>query len=352
MPLPLSAPALADKSEQRTLPFQILQNNAYAPSPPCLLKFPWTNQRGQLPVLRNRLVGLASETGHLCLAAKPMVAASLQPVRNARIINSMKQLYERIPIRFRISFMLVGLMTGTLLVASAAGFFPNEQRELLRGRAKLCESLAISGTALASSGNVADIDVTLQSIVKRDDQIVSIGFRLSSGELLVGAGPHSQIWDPKSTNSAEQMSVPIFRQGNRYGTLEVVFVSTGGFMGLNYWAPAWLLIVLIPACFVQYSFFLRRALDSLDPNGAVPQRVRDTFDHLAVGVLVTDQRDRILLVNRLFTETVGLDAKKVFGMKASAIAWIRDDESEQFPWVESLRIWRDDQRSGSPLRRG
>ena len=231
----------------------------------------------------------------------------------------MKQLYERIPIRFRISFMLVGLMTGTLLVASAAGFFPNEQRELLRGRAKLCESLAISGTAMASSGNVADIDVTLQSIVKRDDQIVSIGFRLSNGELLVGAGSHAQIWDPKSTNSAEQMSVPIFRRGNRYGTLEVVFVSTGGFMGLNYWAPAWLLIVLIPACFIQYSFFLRRALDSLDPNGAVPQRVRDTFDHLAVGVLVTDQRDRILLVNRLFTETIGLDPKKAFGMKASSI---------------------------------
>ncbi len=249
----------------------------------------------------------------------------------------MKQLYERIPIRFRISLLLVGLMTGTLLVASAAGFFPNEQREVLRGRAKLCESLAISGTAMASSGNVADIDVTLQSIVKRDDQIVSIGFRLSNGELLVAAGSHAEIWNPESTNSAQQMSVPIYRHGIRYGSLEVVFVSTGGFLGLNYWAPAWLLIVLVPGCFVQYSFFLRRALDSLDPNGAVPQRVRDTFDHLAVGVLVTDKRDRILLVNRLFTQTIGLDAKKAFGMKASSIPWIREDESDELPWMESMR---------------
>ncbi len=249
----------------------------------------------------------------------------------------MKRLYEQIPIRFRISLMLVGLMTGTLLVASAAGFFPNAQREVLRGRAKLCESLAISGTAMASSGNVADIEVTLQSIVKRDDQIESIGFRLSSGELLVAAGSHEQTWNPASTNSAQQMSVPIFRHGNRYGSLEVVFASTGGFLGLNYWAPAWLLIVLIPACFVQYSFFLRRVLDSLDPNGAVPQRVRDTFDHLAVGVLVTDQRERILLVNRLFTETIGLDANKAFGMKASSIEWIREDESQELPWVESMR---------------
>ncbi len=249
----------------------------------------------------------------------------------------MKRLYERIPIRTRMSIILVGLMTGTLLVASALGFFPNEQREVLRGRAKLCESLAISGTAMVSSGNVDDFALTLQSIVNRDDQVISIGFRRNNEELLVSAGSHADHWDAESTNSAEQMNVPIFRNGNRYGSLEVVFVATGGLWGLNYWAPAWLLIVLIPGCLLQFSFFLGRALDSLDPNGAVPQRVRDTFDHLAVGVLVTDERERILLVNRLFTHTIGLDAEKAFGMKASSIDWIREDDAEELPWIESLR---------------
>ncbi|NNE00496.1 MAG: PAS domain-containing protein, partial [Pirellulaceae bacterium] len=247
-----------------------------------------------------------------------------------------KALYEKIPVRFRLSGMLVALMTGSLLVASAAGFFPNEQREVLRGRAKLCEVLAISGTAMASSGNIDDIEITLQSIVGRDDQIVSIGFRPSEGELLAEAGDHVQHWDPQSTNSAQQMSVPIFQAGELFGSLEVVFVSSAGFLGLNYWAPAWLLIVLIPACLVQFSFFLRRALESLDPNGAVPKRVRDTFDHLAIGVLVTDNRERILLVNSLFAKTVGLNTEDAFGMKASSLDWIREDETKELPWVESL----------------
>ena len=45
----------------------------------------------------------------------------------------MTNIFNRIPVRIRISFGLVGLMTGTILLASAGGFFPNAQREVLRG---------------------------------------------------------------------------------------------------------------------------------------------------------------------------------------------------------------------------
>ena len=254
------------------------------------------------------------------------------------MIQRIRKIYNWVPIRARISFVLVGLMTGTLLFASAWGFFPNEQREVLRGRAKLCEALAISGTAMASGNHFDDLKITMQSIVNRDDQVLSIGLRSVNGDLIVSAGEHGKTWDPESTNTARQMKVPIFRHGKSYGELEVAFLSTGGFLGLNYWAPAWLLIVLIPGCFIQFSFFLRRTLESLDPNGAVPKRVQDTFDHLAVGVMLIDERDRILLVNRLFTATLGLDAKKCFGMKPSSIVkWIKENESEELPWLETLR---------------
>ena len=127
---------------------------------------------------------------------------------------------------------------------------------------------------MASSGNLDDLQITLQSIVNRDEQVCSIGLRSANGTLLVSAGSHEQHWDPKSLNTAQQMKVPIFRNKNRYGDLEVAFVSTGGLLGLNYWAPAWLLIVIIPACLIQFSFFLRKTLESLDPNGAVPKHVR------------------------------------------------------------------------------
>lgn len=247
----------------------------------------------------------------------------------------MKRLYNRIPIRIRISFGLVGLMVGTVLFASALGFFPNEQREVMRGRAKLCESLAISGTAMASSDCLDSFDLIVQSIVARDQQINSIGFRLDDKELIVSAGSHQNHWDAASADHTRYMSVPVFRSGKKFGELEVSFAPTGGFMGLNYWAPAWLLIILVPGCLIQFSFFLRKTLDSLDPNGAVPAHVRDTFDRMAVGIMLMDDRDRVILVNRLFTAAVDCENDALVGKSPSKMDWIHDQEDLAFPWVES-----------------
>ncbi len=248
-----------------------------------------------------------------------------------------KYLYNSIPIRIRISVGLVGLMIGTLLFASAFGFFPNEQREVLRGRAKVCETLAICGTAMASNARFHDLNLALHSIVARDEQIESIGFRLEDGELLVSAGTHEEHWDALSADHSRFMTVPVFVAGKKFGNLEVAFAPIGGFLGLNHWAPAWLLVVLVPGCLIQFSFFLKKTLESLDPNGAVPKHVRDTFDRLVVGVMLVDVRDRIILMNRLFTSAVGFEDDQMVGKNPSSIEWIRDDTRQEFPWAESKR---------------
>ena len=140
----------------------------------------------------------------------------------------MSNILKRIPIRIRISIGLVGLMTGTILLASAIGFLPNSQTELLRGRAKLCEAMAISGTAMASSRNPEALDLMMESIVNRDTEVLSIGMRLSSGDLLTFSGPHAEHWDSTSADSTVQMSVPIYRFGKPYAEMEVAFASAFG----------------------------------------------------------------------------------------------------------------------------
>jgi len=249
----------------------------------------------------------------------------------------MSNILQRIPIRIRISIGLVGLMTGTILLASAIGFLPNSQTELLRGRAKLCEAMAISGTAMASSRNPEALDLMMESIVNRDTEVVSIGMRLSSGELLTFSGPHMEHWDPSSTDSTVQMSVPIYRFGRPYAELEVAFMPTGGLLGLNYWAPAWLLVLMIPACLIQFSIFLRKTLESLDPTSAVPQHVQGALDSLSVGLLLIDSRGRVLFANRLFVESVKLKPGKLIGQHASKMDWEKPESNELFPWQESAQ---------------
>jgi signal transduction histidine kinase/CheY-like chemotaxis protein/HPt (histidine-containing phosphotransfer) domain-containing protein len=244
---------------------------------------------------------------------------------------------KRIPIRMRISIGLVGLMTGTILLASAAGFLPNPQSELLRGRAKLCEAMAISGTAMSSSGDRETLELMLESIVNRDEEVQSIGLRLESGELLTFSGPHVDHWDSTSTDSTIQMSVPIYRYGKPYAQLEVAFTPIGGLLGLNYWSPAWLLVLMIPACLIQFSIFLRKTLGALDPTSAVPQHVQGALDSLSVGLLLIDSRGRVLFANRLFIESVKIESDKLVGHHASTIPWRKEQNTELLPWQESAK---------------
>ncbi|WDQ16373.1 response regulator [Rhodopirellula sp. P2] len=248
----------------------------------------------------------------------------------------MMSLYQRIPIRIRISLGLVGLMAGSLLVASAAGFFPNEQEEILHGRARLCESLAISGTAMASHGQVDSLRVTLESVVHRDPQINSIGLVSSEGQLLVSAGEHDHFWDESLEDDVNQMRVPVFRYGKQWGELQVAFASTGGLFGLNYWAPAWLLIVLVPACLIQFSFFLKKTLESLDPSGAVPTHVENALDTITVGLVLLNSRGRILFTNRRLNQLLSQEPAEMTGKKIDDLEWqALADSNELLPWEEA-----------------
>ncbi|TWU03835.1 ATP-binding protein [Neorhodopirellula pilleata] len=249
--------------------------------------------------------------------------------------------YNRIPVRLRLSFGLVGLMTGSLLVASAAGFFPNEQREILRSRSRICETLAISGTAMASTGQIESLQVTLESVVHRDPQILSIGLKSVNGGLVVSAGPHEEVWLHPDSQDATHMSVPVYRQGKQWGEMQIRFEPTGGLWGLNHWGPAWLLIVLIPACLIQFSFFLRKTLQSLDPSGAVPTHVEKALDTFTVGLVLLNADQRTLFANKRLTQLLDIPASELVGKYISASDWIiadRDEGEKTLPWEEARQI--------------
>lgn len=258
-----------------------------------------------------------------------------------KLLRPVAALYNRVPVRLRLAFGLVGLMTGSVLVASAAGFFPNEQREVLRGRARICETLAISSTAMASTGQVESLQITLESVVKRDPAIESIGLVSVNGGLIVSAGPHEEVWSGEMDDHGTHMSVPVFRQAKQWGELQIRFTSTGGLLGLNYWAPAWLLIVVIPACFLQFSFFLKKTLQSLDPSGAVPTHVEKALDTFTVGLVLLNSEQRILFANKRLKQLLNRDASELIGKYVSASDWIVPDAEEvdnpELPWERARR---------------
>ncbi len=242
---------------------------------------------------------------------------------------------DRISARQRITMGLVGLMIGTLLFASAFGFFPNEQKEILRGRARFCDALTITATAMSSAGNPGTLKATLEAVANRDDSsdndVVSIGLRDLRGKLVYASPEHEAKWNPDETDTIRQSRSPVFRGGKPWAQLEVRFRDTGGLFGLNYWAPAWLLVVMVPVCFIQFSFYLRKTLKHLNPTDRVPQHVQDALDTLSVGLLLMDNHHRILFANSQFTEAIDRPGQDMFGEVASDLQWQTANDAD-VPW--------------------
>jgi signal transduction histidine kinase/CheY-like chemotaxis protein/HPt (histidine-containing phosphotransfer) domain-containing protein len=254
---------------------------------------------------------------------------------NRSMIKTFFSLYERIPVRYRITMGLVGLMSGSLLIASGLGFFPNEQEEILKGRSKLCESLAISGTAMVSTGQFSTLKATMDSLVNRDPDVLSISLRRASDGLIIQSrSKEGNVVAAELAGDVEQIEVPVFRNGDQWGVLEVRFRGTGGLLGLNHWAPAWLLVVMIPVCFVQFNFYLRKTLKQLNPTDRVPQHVQDAFDTLSVGLLLMDGNNRILFGNIEFADSIAEERNSLIGVDASTLQWEVVDSSADLPWVQ------------------
>lgn len=251
---------------------------------------------------------------------------------------------KRLSATARIALGLSCLTVSVLLAAQTCGLIPDHRVPVTKGRAALCEAMAINFSLLASRGDLKRIDVGLQAIVKRNRDILSAAVRRADGKYLVEVGEHATQWnqsaDGRSTDS--NIYVPIAAGDRRWGTVEVRFrpMTEPGLAGILQ-SPLFRLTAFIAVVgFLTQFFYLRKMLQHMDPSKVVPDRVRDTLDTLAEGLLVMDQNGRIVLANKAFSETVGRSASQLQGCQASELPWLRHENAESdgmYPWTRAIQ---------------
>ena len=247
----------------------------------------------------------------------------------------------------RLSTGVAALTVSILLAAQALGLIPDAAGAKLRGRGQLCEAIAIHCSLAAQRGDLSTIREATREIVARDADIRSAGVRRPDGKLLIQAGDHAAHWKapPGEESTPTFVRVPIYSGENRWGTVEIAFNDAGndGVVGALMANPLFRLAMFVSgAGFLAYLIYLRRSLQYLDPAAVIPERVKAMLDTLAEGVLVLDNKERIVLANNAFTAAVGQPAGDLTGVPASRFGWTRpqaDDTSgdERFPWTDALR---------------
>ena len=241
--------------------------------------------------------------------------------------------------RTRISLGLICMLLSVLSAAMMLGLVPERRSAIREGRAHLCETIALVSSQHIAQNDMRRLDQLLQSIVDRNDDVVSAGVRRSSGDLISDFGNHQASWRlTKSDRSTDtQVRVPIHRGKKRWGTVELQFCKLDQQTWIAGLSDPWMLMTAFVclASFVLFELYLKKMLAHLDPSKTVPKRVRKALDSLAEGLLVLDRHGRIVLANQSFAEWVNQDADKLLGKPAEQFGW-NLEQLESTPWEDAI----------------
>ncbi len=256
-----------------------------------------------------------------------------------------------------LSFGLVSLTLALALMGYVIGLMPDGYKVELESRAKVAEALAVQLAGAANRNDTTTLEETLSSVVKRNDDVNSGAFRRSNGSVILSAGDHLKHWIPSrdGTSTPTHISVPVFGANGQQGTIELSFgpATTGKRI---FGIPATLLIFLafmMTTGFIGYFLLLRRTLRELDPGRVIPERVQKAFDTLSEGVIILDEKERILLVNQAFADIYDQKKGPAIGSKINTLSWRMVDGGAQaggYPWHAAIREGRETRKDVLSLR--
>ncbi|MGB7328627.1 MAG: diguanylate cyclase [Rubripirellula sp.] len=87
-----------------------------------------------------------------------------------------------------------------------------------------------------------------------------------------------------------------------------------------------------------YWVFILGVMRSFEVAQVVPDRIREALDTLSEGLLVIDERDRIVLANDAFSRMVGIDQEHLIGRRPGSLAWVCSAVAgdENYPWLRAI----------------
>lgn len=251
----------------------------------------------------------------------------------------------------RLSLGLAALTITVLCAAQSLNVLPDPRLVALEQRTHFAESVAIAISQSIGEDNERAVEDYLAAVVMRHPELVSGAVIRDDGVVLSSAGRHEvtstnngtgsdSITDESVHDKSTLVTVPIFASNEAWGDVRLRFIPpTTSLLGLRVPPLVRTIVFITAAAFVMHYMFLRRMLHHMDPSQAVPQRVRNTLDTLAEGLVVLDREGRVVLANRAFASLFDVDADIFVGRPLSDLPWEAGGETigtNALPWIVCL----------------
>ncbi len=245
----------------------------------------------------------------------------------------------------RMAIGQVSLLVSFLLTASLFGLMPDRLGAVRDGRAALAEAIATNSSIFITQKDVDRLEGILSLVVDRNEDLLSAGLRIETGQRLVTIGDHEEHWqdDDSEISDHTQVSVSIWEGDTKWGRVELRFnpLAGKGWMGVVTDPQTQLILFVALLSFLGFYFYLGKMLKQLDPSQAVPDRVRSALDTMAEGLLVLDNKEQIMLANRAFSSLLATTPDALLGRRVGEFPWSDVDdkslEPSTSPWQLALQ---------------
>lgn len=233
-------------------------------------------------------------------------------------------------------------MVSVFFMAVALGIVPSGESTIAQKRKIVCERLAISTSLLVTRNDYRSIESIFNDTVRSNSELISVGLRRNSGQLVCSSGKHDENWSVNvGKNRETQATISIRRADNKpWGKLELKFTPFFGknaaFSTLQHpWIQ--IAIFLMAGCFFLFNFYLKRMLNALNPTKSVPSRVRSALNTFTEAIMLLDIRGRIVLANGAFELIAGKKAEELIGKNPDVFVWLNKDGDQltDLPWHET-----------------
>ena len=225
---------------------------------------------------------------------------------------------------------LVMLSMSVLFMADLLGLRAESGEVSRDSRKVLVEALAVQLSTLASNGEAVELQTTVTRFVLRNGDIHSAALVRDTGVVLAQVGDTTLFDESASASTATQLRVPIFDENRSWGEVRVVFAPAS-----NQWIEMVSFAFIALSSLVAFTAFLNRALVQLDPKRAVPGRVDSAMNLFSAGVLVLDEKLRIVMANQSAANIANRVSEELTGRLLDDWAW-RKKDAWQAPWRTTL----------------
>jgi len=246
----------------------------------------------------------------------------------------------RVKVTYKIAFVLVALSVGPMMVAALAGLFPLTDEPLIRERKSTAEQLTASCATVLDDVGMHRLGGRVDSFLEAEQQLKLVRITRFDGLELYASQGFQQAWTlaPDAESTLNELTIPILRNQKAWANVELIFEAPVWYKTSMNRFIGFILIALVLNT-VSFVMFLNRSLAVLEPNNAVPRRVRNTLDTIAGGVVVLDAKGRIMMANESFTKSLVCKREKIVGSQLSTLPW-RLPKNSAAPWDIAMQELR------------